>query len=155
MQARLSIVKWLNCQNQSMLQHQNPQVRGHCEISADSQAPSPGRPKPRRTWHRVVWVRAIASRGSSRLSSHLDISVYKFYNTHSKRLLYNTIMSSQPLLPATSTVGSVHLHRPTKRIIAVLAPVVLCLAVIGVLLFGDRPPSTSDPLALANYYLKT
>jgi len=60
-------------------------------------------------------------------------------------------MSSQPLLPAGSTEDPV--VRPRRgRVITVVAPIVLVLATIGVLLFGEKKPR--DPVELAKYYLK-
>ncbi|WOO83680.1 Putative dipeptidase [Vanrija pseudolonga] len=60
----------------------------------------------------------------------------------------------QPLLPsaATTTPATTSSLRK-RRIITVVAPLVLVAATVFVVLFGERRPK--EPLALANYYLKT
>jgi hypothetical protein len=62
-------------------------------------------------------------------------------------------MSSRtPLLPAPSAQEAEAPRTPRRRIITIVAPIVLVLATIGVLLFGEKKPK--DPVALAKYYLK-
>lgn len=60
--------------------------------------------------------------------------------------------SNQPLLPQGSAEHSDPAPR-SKRLITLFVPLVLVLATVGVLLFGESEPS--DPLKKANYWLKT